>query len=339
MFDSGYLSVYPNTAEDEFRNLLNTSWSVAHRHHWMATQTFTWVWAGVTNAWFLGYILTSGILGWVTERFGRTLPIVIAAVLNATGTVLSTLGTAQGDALWLGLGRGLVGLGYGLGAGCLTLFLQETSTTNVRGLVSSFQEAMLPPANMVGAILGLRFVLGTNLVLLVALPAFVDLATIVLALYIPDSPKYLYSRSKERSRQALIFYQGEGADFQKFQELIELELQQGGDEVSFSHLFKTGHLRKGLMLGMAALVGQNTTGIFAIFLFSSQFFTEVGMTQNIADWASVGMVALNMLVTFGAVGLVERLGRRWLLLSTMSGVTLCLAAFAISAEIFHGSNK
>ena len=51
----------------------------------------------------------------------------------------------------LGVARFLNGVGFAFQAGCLTLFLQETSPTPIRGLVSSFQETFLIPSSLLGS--------------------------------------------------------------------------------------------------------------------------------------------------------------------------------------------
>ena len=100
MFDSGYLTTYPNTSEDSFRELLNQTWTTRNGEA-MSDKTFTWLWSLVTNTWFVGYIVGSGVLGWVTERFGRTLPIAGAGMVSAVGTGVAVVGASEGDAYWL----------------------------------------------------------------------------------------------------------------------------------------------------------------------------------------------------------------------------------------------
>lgn len=55
------------------------------------------------------------------------------------------------------------------------------------------------------------------------------------------------------------------------------------------------------------------TGIYILALFSTRIFTDVGLTITAAQWAAVGMVVVNVVVTAVAMAVVERFGRRVLL--------------------------
>ena len=116
---------------------------------------------------------------------------------------------------------------------------------------------------------------------------------------------------------------------------MEVEIaQEQAEQLTVSSLWKVPHLRRGFALGCAAICGQSATGINAIIFFTTVFFGKAGLDRRSAQLGTVAMSGLNFVATAASILLVERLGRRRLLLLTLSGVLISLLTYVGFAESF-----
>ena len=140
----------------------------------------------------------------VAERYGRRGAMIIACACEAVGVVASAVAVYVNSVELMFVGRGAI-MGTGLGISTITiiLFMQECPPTAIRGMCASFQvsrclrlltrqELFLCVSGIVGAVLGMQFVLGQQLALmfLCGLPTVV--LTLLLTVFVMhESPKYV----------------------------------------------------------------------------------------------------------------------------------------------------
>jgi sugar porter (SP) family MFS transporter len=143
--------------------------------------------------------------------------------------------------------------------------------------------------------------------------AFPSLLYSVLCLFLPESPRWLLSRKRDRKAGIKILQRIE-PDF------TQAEIQAQADEIlgtsteqaSSAH-FWTRRLRKPIMLAIMIAFFNQLSGINAVLYFAPRIFELSGLAAKAALLQSIGIGVTNLVFTFVGLWLIDRLGRRTLL--------------------------
>jgi SP family sugar:H+ symporter-like MFS transporter len=305
----------------------------------------------------LGFAVSSALIGcaigaWfagrIADRFGRIRVMVIAAILF----VASALGCGFAFGIWdLSFWRIVGGLGVGAASVIAPAYIAEVSPPALRGRLGSLQQmaivtgifvALLTDAAIVAAagsssapwLFGLeawRWMFLSELV-----PAVIYG---VLALTIPESPRYLIARGEvKRAKEVLTRYVG--GNVEKTTTDIIKTVEGKPDRPRFSILkgSKFGLLPI-VWVGIGLSVLQQFTGINVIFYYSSTLWQAVGFTEQDSLTITVITSVTNIVTTIVAIMLIDRVGRRPLLLIGAMGQFVCLAILTVifaSAPVVDG---
>jgi SP family sugar:H+ symporter-like MFS transporter len=287
-----------------------------------------------------GAAIGAFISGWLAERIGRPRTMLVAAIIFLVSAIGCGLSTGFWDLAGFRLTTGLaVGFATVLGP----LYISEIAPAHLRGRLSSLQQmaivlgifAALISDSSIAA--GLS---GANAELLLGLPAWrwMFIAGVVpagiygvLSLAIPESPRYLVARGRS-ALAADVLQQLQGIspaeakrDISRIAETIRAEVRP-----RFADLRAK---RTGLLpivwvgIGLAAL--QALVGIDVIFYYSTSLWKSVGFDESASFALSVLSSVVNVLATIVAVVLIDRIGRRRLLLIGSAGMFFSLILVAI----------
>jgi SP family sugar:H+ symporter-like MFS transporter len=300
-----------------------------------------------TGPFLLGFAVASALIGcaigaWfagrIADRYGRIRVMVIAAILF----VLSALGCGLAFGVWdFSFWRIVGGLGVGAASVIAPAYIAEVSPPAYRGRLGSLQQlaivsgifvALLSDAAIVAAagtatapwLLGLeawRWMFLAELV-----PAVIYG---VLALTIPESPRYLIARGQmTKAKEVLARYVG--GDVEKTSTDILKTVEGKPDRPRFAMLRRG---RFGLLpivwVGIGLSVLQQFTGINVIFYYSTTLWQAVGFSESDSLTITVITSVTNILTTIVAIMLIDRIGRKPLLLVGAIGQFLCLAVLTL----------
>ncbi|MEV4094828.1 sugar porter family MFS transporter [Streptosporangium saharense] len=296
----------------------------------------------------LGSALGAWIAGRIADRWGRTRTMQVAALLFA----VSSIGQALPFAIWdLALWRVLAGVGIGMASVIGPAYIAEVAPPAYRGRLGSFQQlaivlgiaisqlinfaiAQLAGGDVNNRLLGLQawqWMLGACLV-----PALLYL---LFSTIIPESPRFLVAVGRtEMARRVLKEVEGDRAD-------LEDRLKEIQDSLRMEHRPRLSDLRGpalGLLpivwIGILLSVFQQFVGINVIFYYSASLWQSVGINQSDSLLISFSTSIINIVGTFIAIALVDRIGRRPLLLIGSVGMAIALgvAAWAFSAGVHVG---
>ncbi|MEU6740350.1 sugar porter family MFS transporter [Streptosporangium sandarakinum] len=298
----------------------------------------------------LGSAVGAWIAGGMADRWGRTRTMQVAAILFA----VSSVGQALPFAVWdLALWRVFAGVGIGMASVIGPAYIAEVAPAAYRGRLGSFQQlaivlgiavsqlvnygiAQLAGGNVNNTLFGLQawqWMLGACV-----LPAVLYL---IFASVIPESPRYLIAAGKtQRARKVLAEVESDGTDLDSRIAEIKKSL----------HTEQRTRLRdlRGPALGLLPIVWigillsafQQLVGINVIFYYSASLWQSVGINQSNSLLISFSTSIINIVGTFIAIALVDRIGRKPLLLIGSTGMTVALAtaAWAFSAGVPSGEN-
>ncbi|KAF9597826.1 hypothetical protein IFM89_021911 [Coptis chinensis] len=230
------------------------------------------------------------------------------------------------------LGRLLVGTGMGLGPPVASLYVTEVSPSFVRGTYGSFIQIATCLGLMGALLIGIpsKEIAGWWRVCfwVSAVPA----AILAFAMeFCAESPYWLYKRGRSVEAEA---------DFEKLlggshvkSAIAELSKSDRGDDmetVKLSELIYGRHFRV-VFIGSTLFALQQLSGINAVFYFSSTVFRSAGVPSNLAN-ICVGVANLSGSVV--AMLLMDKLGRRVLLLGSFLGMALAMGLQVIAASVF-----
>ncbi len=298
--------------------------------------------AGTTHGLTVAYALTPGLLGTTVatallgaiigamtagipgERFGRRNSLRVLAVLY--------LASALGCAFTWGwypllIFRFLGGLGIGGSSVLGPMYIAEISPAKWRGrLVGFFQFNVVFGillayfSNYMIALLHLgpaewRWKLG-----IAAIPA----ALFLLMLFgIPQSPRWLVERRRVDEARTVLLQVGEENAEQELNDILESMHLERTKEPLFTRKY-----RLPIFLAVSIGVFNQFTGINAILYYLNDIFAHAGFSGLSGDIQAVAVGATNLLFTIIAMSVIDRLGRKTLLLIGSVGTAACLAGVA-----------
>ena len=294
-----------------------------------------------------GFVVASALLGaalgaWGAGRladvFGRIKVMVLAALMFIISAVGS--GLASGPAS-LTFWRVVGGIGVGAASVIAPAYIAEISPASIRGRLGSLQQLAIVTGIFVALLTDTvlaRMADGAGNDLALGLEAwrwmFISLALPglvygVLALTIPESPRYLVAKGEpDEARRVLGEVLTSGVD----QRIAEIQRTVDADrhtKASFADLRGSAlGLRPIVWVGILLSVFQQAVGINVIFYYSSALWQQVGFSEADALTITVITSVTNIVVTLVAIATIDRFGRRLLLLIGSAGMTVSLGALA-----------
>lgn len=284
----------------------------------------------VVSGLLVGAMLGAGVSGRLSDSWGRR-----RLILAASGVfILGTLGAALATNVWtLIVFRFVLGIGVGIASVVVPLYLTELAPKHVRGGLASLMQLLVTVGIFLAYLTDYafhdsgawRWMIGLGVV-----PA------VVLALGIitqPESPRWLVGKGRgDEARKVLLQLRGDtaraGSELAEIEETVRTEREQN-ESLTFRHLLSP-KLRPVFVVGMLLVFFQNFVGINTIIYYAPRLLTNVGFGDSGAIIATMGVGALNMLMTLPAMRLIDRRGRKPLLLWGALGMCAAMVLLAVT---------
>ena len=299
--------------------------------------------AGATNMIKEGFSLTDGGLGTVAaimtvgcllgalftgrfaDRYGRRRVMLVTAVMY----IVSALGCATASSVvLLDFFRLTTGLAVGATSVVAPMYISEISPAARRGRLVSFNQFAITIGILLAYVFDYLLIdLGPNSWrYMLAVPAlFGVIYLIFLCISFPESPRWLYAHGFREEAKSVMRRIG-GEEFVQH-DMAEIEgslrEEKTREKVRFSELFR-GSIGRIVLIGTLLAGLQQITGINAVIMFAPDIFQAAGVGGDtaLANAMLVGLV--NFLMTIVALWLVDRAGRKSLLLWGAVGMVVSL---------------
>jgi SP family sugar:H+ symporter-like MFS transporter len=293
--------------------------------------------AFVVSIALIGSAVGAWFAGQLADSFGRRRVMLIAAALFGA----SAIGTAFPPNIEvLMIWRLIGGAGIGVASVVAPMYIAEISPAQLRGRMGSLQQLAIVLGIFATGVSNYLIVsaAGSNtsdwlfgveawrwMFLVMLIPAGIYFA---MALRIPESPRYLVERGRLDEARTVL-----ESVFTTDQSQKVLLIQGTMDS---NHKFSMGDLRGprfGLLpivwIGILLSAFQQFVGINAVFYYSNLIWESVGFSQDQAFATSMITNAINVATTLVAIALIDRIGRKRLLMIGSSGMVVTLAALTM----------
>jgi SP family arabinose:H+ symporter-like MFS transporter len=282
----------------------------------------------------LGCIPGAMFAGFLSDRLGRRRVLFACAVLYALSGVLSAVPRTFDEFL---AARFISGLGIGASSMVCPVYIAELAPAAWRGRLGSiFQLGIVTGIFLTLFINGLiqgfggevwnatqgwRWMLGAEVA-----PAALLFAVLF---FVPESPRWLIQAQREPEGRRILERVGGAAHAER--EITAMREVVGQEEGRFTELFSP-RFRRPLLIAVLLMAFSQFSGINAIMYYSTKIFATAGIGVKNSFSSSVIVGLVNLLLTFVAIALVDRAGRRRLLLV---GLTVQVVALAWVGAMFR----
>ncbi len=281
----------------------------------------------------LGCLAGAGMAGLFADRVGRKRALLLAGILFTVSGVWSALPATVGE---FTIARILGGIGIGTASVVCPLYIAEIAPAARRGRLVTFNQLAIVIGILVvyfvnyfiarvgdeawNIATGWRWMFGSE-----ALPAVLFF---FLALFIPESPRWLLQRGREHEARTILTRVG-GAEHAG-NELRSIAASLAVEQSSTAQLFHPG-LRRALLIGVTLAILQQVTGINVFMYYAPEIFKQLGAGTDIALLQTVAVGAVNLAFTLVALRTVDRLGRKRLMIIGAAGMGVCLTGLGLAA--------
>ncbi len=259
----------------------------------------------------MGCIVGCLIAGNITERYGRKPGLMIAAFIFA----VSSIGIALSPSLtFFVIMRFAAGIGVGMASMVCPMYIAEISPAKVRGRNVAINQLTIVigilVTNLVNYFLAdtgtdawrWMFGLGT-------IPALIFLVGVI---WLPESPRWLLKDGQAEKANAVLHQIG-SASFVETTTIAINKSLKGAPKQSYKAVFEKS-VRPAVILGITLAVFQQLCGINVVFNYTSTIFESVGANLDRQLFETVAIGIVNLVFTILAMWLVDKLGRRPLML-------------------------
>lgn len=287
----------------------------------------------------LGCAAGAFMAGRLADLIGRRTVMMIAAALFVISALAA--GAANSSALFI-LARIIGGLGVGAASVLSPVYISEVAPAAVRGRLSGVQQIMII-TGLTGAFLANYLLAHTAggstsafwmgfpawrwMFWMQVIPAGVFLLTLLL---IPESPRHLVAKGRETEAGAVLTRLFGAEEAGRKVDEIRGSLAADHHRPSLRDLIDTatGRVRPIVWTGIGLAVFQQLVGINVVFYYGAVLWQSVGFSENDALKINILSGSLSILACLAALALIDRIGRKPLLLIGSAGMALTLGVMA-----------
>jgi MFS family permease len=309
----------------------------------------------IVAAVLLGSVISTLFAGMLSDWFGRKPMMIFSGVLFVVSIPMIALAQGFGP---LVMGRLLQGMSAGLIGVVIPLYLAECLGAANRGKGTGVFQWLLTLGVVVAALIGYGFSIwiggiektGTEMELFVAkdhawrwifwVSMMPGVVFIVGAFMVSESPRWLFKRGKLEAARAALLRSREPAQ-------ADLEIHEMRDTASASAVGSAGGGKGGasllsrkyvvpFVLACIILACNQATGINSIIAYNATILIQAGLNDSQAHMGYVFLTLVNFSMTLGAVALVDKKGRKFLLSIGSAGIIVSLIAVGF---LFHNTEK
>ena len=284
-------------------------------------------WKGFTvSGIYIGCLVGAGFAGRMSDRYGRKKMLIVSAFIFGISAVGSGLSNTLASFF---IYRLIGGLGVGMAALLSPMYIAEVTPARIRGRFVATNQFTIVTGILIAYFVN-YLLLRTGdqawrwMLLAEAVPSVFFLLSMFL---VPETPRYLVKTGDhEKAGRILTRVGGEDFALQTVKNIRGTLVEKQNGDIRL--LFKRS-MRLVLILGVFLAIFQQWSGINVIFFYAPDIFAKTGVGVESQLFQTVIVGATNVGFTVLAMWLVERAGRKILLLVSSAGMALSYTLIGI----------
>ena len=284
----------------------------------------------------MGAIIGVFLCGYMSDTFGRKRSLQLQALLFIAGTIICFTSSSF---FVLVMGRVISGLALGLASALVPLYLSEISPASCRGRMVAINQLFLS--------LGVLAAYTVNYLLtdmgswrgMIAAGLAPCLLQLILLFFIEESPFWLLSKGCKQ--RAINVFQRLRGDTLWLESIDQVQgVNPAKKQVSFLKVIQNKKILLVIILGVVLNMFQQITGINAVLFYSPKIFSSMGFS-SLKDTieASIGIGIINLAFTIVAALIIDKAGRRKLLIASLCGMFFFLQLMIVSLYFFSSKGS
>jgi MFS transporter, SP family, galactose:H+ symporter len=282
----------------------------------------------LVSAALIGAVCGCILSGRVTDLIGRKRTILVTAAIFILGSILTAIATNFATLIF---GRIAIGVAIGVASYTAPLYISEMAPPNLRGGLVTLNQLAITVGILLAYIVDAAFAGSGNWRWMFAFGVLPAMALEVGIAVLPESPRRLLLHQRKAEGLAVLTRIRNADDIQaEVNEIIEHAKSGYGH---FVDLISPTVLRV-IHCGVALAVIQQITGINTVIYYAPTIFQQAGFHSALSSiLATAGVGLVNVLITIVSIPLLDKIGRRPLLLTSLSGMGVALVALALGFAI------
>ncbi len=287
----------------------------------------------------IGCIVGAAMSGMVSDRFGRKKVLIGAAALFIIGSIGSALPATFTAYI---IARMIGGIGIGITSTVCPLYNAEIAPAKYRGRLVALNQLAIVTGIFLTYFINLwiagagdeAWAVSTAWRWMFGVGAVPGLLFLVLLFFVPESPRWLIKQGRAaEALPILLKIHGEEPARQEVLDIKESFRQEAG---TLRQLMSPG-LRLALIAGVGLAILQQITGINAVMYYAPEIFKQTGAGTNASLIQTIMVGFINFLFTILALWLIDKVGRKALLLIGSASMTVCLIVIGMAFQSGHTS--
>lgn len=288
----------------------------------------------IVSAILVGSLIGALGTGTIADRYGRLNTLMGAQVINIIGAIICAFSVH----VWMLIaGRFILGFAVGAVSVTVPMMVTEIAPSSIRGQIGVLNQLGVTVGLLIAYILGALFAFipkyGWRISLgFVMVFAVVHLVGAGVFLRV-ESPKWLMMQGREEeARKALEWLlQADNVN----EEIAELKeaLKDAETPSLLQQIKMISHQKHSLGIALGLMFVQQITGVNALLYYLTTFFENAGMTEDMANYMSILIGGVNVIMTLVSVAIVDKAGRKVLLLASLAGMTVSLLLIGVFSHV------
>jgi sugar porter (SP) family MFS transporter len=288
----------------------------------------------VASCTLIGCMMGAALAGVSSDRFGRKKVLLFSAVAFSATALICAVARNATD---LVIGRMIGGVGIGVASMLSPMYIAEVAPARVRGRLVSLQQLAIC-TGILGAYFSNAFILQLNLTdaqkwrWMFGAGVFPAAIFLVLLFVVPESPRWLFKRGQAERARAILARISSAREADA--EIEEIRTTTSIETAGLSGLLEP-RLRPALFCGAILAIFQQITGINAVLYYAPEIFKAAGAESSRAFNDSVWVGVFFLVFTFVAIGVIDKIGRKPLIIggTIAMGLSLIVLALAFSMKV------
>lgn len=280
----------------------------------------------VVSTILIGGVIGGLFSGTLADRIGRKPTIGLTALLFIIGSLATALAETYSGLL---AGRFLSGLGVGVISVAAPLYLAEISPPRFRGAFVSLYQGAVTIGILISLLINYLFAPSQDWRWMFAIGSFPAVLQAIALFYLPETPAWLFKHGRDHHAIHTLAKLRKDTTWRHQIDVMK-ESASTHKHGSWSALLSP-KLRYLLLIGLVLSSFQQLTGINTVIYYAPKIFQQAGVSSATgAILASLGVAIMNVLFTFLSAWLLDRLGRRLLLMIGVVGMAATLALLSLA---------